>query len=361
MKKCILKGVDLVAENDSLAHVIPSALGGRLRAAGILCEEANTELNEKCDSHLIEAFRSFMLLIGGSKDKSSKTAPIFAVSDSGERFQIGKDKVIPAAPEYIEEQLSDGTTRVTAKARTRKELKNLLGRAKKDLPTLDIDEIVKEARIESEPLPLLRFEMQIGPISTFPAVFAMASVFSAYKNLDVHPGFKKYLQSISAESRPMPPDTFYFISNRLWLSVPVTCNCIVLICDPKRKESLFFAQFFGQPGVAVVLPYEGDTQQCFSYAIDVESGQMIEPKVKWQRLLKLEWKETHKNGDPSLWKEVEKAGQKFLSIVHEKSRSREIRRLMDLHFTGPVITQDGIDGFSKAFAEMAAQVIKIEE
>jgi hypothetical protein len=54
--KCGGCGVTLTPENDSAAHVIPNALGGRLKPKGILCRVCNDELDELADNALIEAF-----------------------------------------------------------------------------------------------------------------------------------------------------------------------------------------------------------------------------------------------------------------------------------------------------------------
>jgi hypothetical protein len=56
MTICTGCDVVLAPENDSDAHMIPKALGGRLAPRGILCRTCNTELNYVADLALIEAF-----------------------------------------------------------------------------------------------------------------------------------------------------------------------------------------------------------------------------------------------------------------------------------------------------------------
>ncbi len=57
MGKCILTGVDITeaAKNDSEAHIIASALGGRLKPKGILSINGNNVLDRKVDNPHIKA------------------------------------------------------------------------------------------------------------------------------------------------------------------------------------------------------------------------------------------------------------------------------------------------------------------
>lgn len=56
-------GDPLTDANDSAAHVIPNALGGRLDPTGIICRKRNTLLNKLVDNALVEAFGDWPTLI----------------------------------------------------------------------------------------------------------------------------------------------------------------------------------------------------------------------------------------------------------------------------------------------------------
>src|SRR5271166_4990175 len=66
--RCLVTDAILNSENNSAAHIIPSALGGRLKPRGLLSREGNTLLNEKFDVPLVEAYRSLMAVVAGSRD-----------------------------------------------------------------------------------------------------------------------------------------------------------------------------------------------------------------------------------------------------------------------------------------------------
>src|SRR5215469_9378916 len=52
------------AAQDSRAHIIPSALGGRLKRRGLLCRECNGHLGESADKSLIKSLGFFTTFLG---------------------------------------------------------------------------------------------------------------------------------------------------------------------------------------------------------------------------------------------------------------------------------------------------------
>jgi hypothetical protein len=358
LKRCILKGVEITEQNDSKAHVIPSALGGRLKPKGILCDVANTELGDKFDGELVKAYHQFMVLVDGSRDKGGDLAPFKAQSASGKPYSVTPDEVKLGAPEYIKTVLPDGKIQVTVKARTMKEARTLLGRAKSDFPNLqtDIDTLMQSARVEHVPVEALNFAMQFGPISTFPAAFVMASVYCAVNELPPHPEFVNYVDKFDVANRSMPPDTFYFMHEDTWFSHTAEVgHSVILFGDAKSKQAIFFMQLFNQPGIAVLLPYAGNDNVCFSYGVDVLLGQEVEVDVDQAKLAVLDWSETHKNGDEALWREVEKRSTPLLAIASKRSLSSATDEIFRKHFgknNGELITEADVKDASQEIAAL---------
>src|SRR5438477_264779 len=85
---------------------------------------------------LTKAYHPFMVLVGGSRDRSGPLAPIRAKDQKGKRRDIGADEVKAGEPEYLEETLPDGNKRYQIKARTMEEARTLLGRVKAQYPDL---------------------------------------------------------------------------------------------------------------------------------------------------------------------------------------------------------------------------------
>ncbi len=126
-KHCIITDEVITKDNDSKAHVIPSALGWRLKPLGILCKNANTLIGDNIDLPLIQAFQSLMNLLNGSRDRGeNRPTPMNDESGKVYIFRFGEPLSL-AAPEY--EEVDKGPeSHITIKARNLKEARET-GRA----------------------------------------------------------------------------------------------------------------------------------------------------------------------------------------------------------------------------------------
>lgn len=107
-RRCIVTGEPITQENNSRAHVIPSALGGRLKPWDILCTKANTLLGDKVDLPLIQSFQAIMSLLNGSRDRG-KNQPVRMTDDSGSDFIVEFGEPLKLTnPSYRERLVEDG-------------------------------------------------------------------------------------------------------------------------------------------------------------------------------------------------------------------------------------------------------------
>ncbi len=274
-RHCILTGEKLTPANDSKAHVLASALGGRLKSRGILSNAANEELNDKFDLPLVQSFHPFMALLGGSRDRG-ENQPIQMTDAEGKRYHVSfGEPPKPARPEYERMETPKGT-QYLIKVRSLKEARTLLGRVKKEHPDFNIEDALQHAAVQNRYPGRLGTRLQVGPRTLFPAAFSMASVFSAYHNLPSHPVFKSYVRAFSPDAPTMPVDTFYWLPRRAWFRAKAEISHIlVLYGDARRHQALFYLELFNLPGVAVMMPYDGTNDTCKSYAVDVLEGKEL--------------------------------------------------------------------------------------
>ena len=105
VNKCYLCGEGITPENDSLEHIIPNSLGGRLKTRGILCREHNTQLGIEIDAPFNQTIGIFTDQLNLNKDRNGYTQ--FEVYPrTGERIKhIVKGNIIaPARPYYDEKK-----------------------------------------------------------------------------------------------------------------------------------------------------------------------------------------------------------------------------------------------------------------
>ncbi|HEX4409006.1 MAG TPA: hypothetical protein VH206_09550 [Xanthobacteraceae bacterium] len=146
---CIVTGELINKDNDSKAHVIPSALGGRLKPKGIVSINGNGILDEKFDFPLVDAFQSLMNLLNGSRDRGDNQ-PTRMRDESGKEYIVRFGEPLELTrPEYLEGE-EGGLSSITIKARTLKNVRTLLGRYKRKHPEFDIDEALKHAVVEHQ-------------------------------------------------------------------------------------------------------------------------------------------------------------------------------------------------------------------
>lgn len=314
MGSCILTGVELTKKNDSIAHIIPSALGGRLKTKGILCRNANEIINRKVDSRLVKSFQIYMILLGGSRDRHGASSSVRATNTKGHSFLLGTNVIRPLSHEY-EVMTYDNEQQIKIKAISEKQAKDLIKGAKKELSLSDeqVNELERGIKRINEDPGQLSSKFECGPALEFPAAFAMAALFSAFNGLSVHSEFPKYLVDLDerTHSSRLPPDTFYFVHETSWMSLEAQIrHCLFLYGDPERQKSIFVCRLFELLDIAVIAPFKGKMPVCKSYGVDILEGREVEVKLDLQALSSFDWSETHSIGDASL-----------LSMMHQRTNS----------------------------------------
>lgn len=368
MGKCVLKGVDVTEANDSKAHIIASALGGRLKPKGILSVDGNNVLDRKVDNPHIKAMQVYMTLLDGSRDRGGAPALVPARDKNGRRYMIGSEEIKPLDHEYNVECI-DGKGVGKIKATSMKQAKQLIGRAKKDfnLSDTEADQALKNAQRVAEDPGVLNCEILAGPAVEFPSAFTMAALFCAHHGLPVRSDFVSYIESIDehTQPRPLPADTFYFVHDHDWFKLDAELgHCLILYCDPNRKQAIFFSQLFNMLGIAVLMPYAGTVQLLHSYGVDILEGQDVSVMVDIDMLRGMEWKETHRLGEPELYAINEKRGSSLMRIASSRQFTRACDAVWSKHNSGKDmnarITESERASLYEDFSELVTRTVKPE-
>ena len=385
---CIVTGDRITPANNSKAHVIPSALGGRLKPKDILSRVGNGILDDKFDYPLIEAFQAIMNLIGGSADRSKSTIETRMQGEDGKIFVFSfGEHLTPLRHEFIEEEVGN-ETRFTIAARTLKEAKTLLGRIKKKHPQFDIDEAMKHAITEHRwPEGPLHLSMQMGPRILFPWAFTAAAVFATYHGQAVPPGFHTYVDRFDLDAPTLPPDTFFFMPQSRWIEAAgEVTHRLALVGDPINGRMLFYAELFDTFGVGVTWPFDGDEPVCETYAVDVIAGKEIPVTVDVPVILAMPWSATHKLGDTELYTRMTDRIGRLMQVSVERQFDREVEdaltrawgpidgrrlgpedwvrlleefaKLTENIWTNPAVTPDIRARMIEGFAEVSANIAK---
>ena len=70
MNNCYLCKQVFSKENESLEHIIPNSIGGRLKSKKLLCKKCNSKLGTEYDSEVSKMFNASMIIFGVKKDNN---------------------------------------------------------------------------------------------------------------------------------------------------------------------------------------------------------------------------------------------------------------------------------------------------
>lgn len=137
MKNCYKCGVEITAKNSSIEHIIPNAVGGRLKSSELLCKSCNKEFGNETDSYIGSKI-PFTLLLNIKRDRG-KPYRLEGWDSDGREFHInlnektGQLEVKQKEEKPIESKAEDGKTSI--KFFSRKQAKDILKKKKKDFDT----------------------------------------------------------------------------------------------------------------------------------------------------------------------------------------------------------------------------------
>lgn len=136
---CFVCGVALVGSAVPVEHIIPNALGGRLRSRAVLCGKHNGELSP-LDAALANSLRALCNMIGFDRDRGTPP-PTVVTFRSGEKYRREHDGhlyVIPTKPDVVDNGDGTASFRVTASSKA-DAIKTLQGLKRRRLPNLDVE------------------------------------------------------------------------------------------------------------------------------------------------------------------------------------------------------------------------------
>lgn len=143
--KCHGCAATITAENDSEAHIIPNALGGRLKPKGIICRTCNTKLDNVADNALIKAFGDWPTLLDIPRDRGSNPHKIIETKN-GRRVRLEADGSMTAVDVKFDVTPVENGDTVQIAAGDMKTFRQLLKKAEKQFPQFDAKIAEQHAR-----------------------------------------------------------------------------------------------------------------------------------------------------------------------------------------------------------------------
>jgi hypothetical protein len=240
--------------------MIPKALGGRLAPRGILCRVCNTEFNDVADAALIKAFGAWPTLLdipreGTNPAKTVDTRQGYRVrmEASGKLTRTDVVYDVVEMPEVEGHRLSFG-------AGDMKTARQLLARAKKEFPQIDLAEALKHLKVQGMPDgDELKLGLDFSPPAVFGGVLTAVWLFIIDRTRQAFVDKKRLLDWIKS-LQEFQSDTFrYFVNGLPGLEGPdiKLGHKIVVRTDNISRQLIAYVEIMGVlriGGVIAVLP-----------------------------------------------------------------------------------------------------------
>lgn len=93
MKKCYICCEELTKDNDSVEHIIPNAIGGKLKSKELICKKCNSKLGYSMDNELAEQLEFFCNFLNIDRERGKPNDIIFIENETNREYirkAIGK-------------------------------------------------------------------------------------------------------------------------------------------------------------------------------------------------------------------------------------------------------------------------------
>jgi hypothetical protein len=255
----------------SEAHIIPSALGGRLKPRGILSQKGNSTLDQMVDNPFVEIFgHSLTYLLGVSRDRGKSTHTKLRDSAGTEWLvSLDRDSIEPARPTIRVDRLEGGAKQV--------EFSGTAAQLRPFLKTVGAEELTEQILSMAEKRSDRSPELHIGSRKVSAEVLRLAAwtevaLFAAYKWKIRSNEWVRYILN--------PPNANVLSSRARFAPGAVTfkgdfgalSHGIAVWNDPAARYVYGYVQTFG--GIGTIVRFAGPTVASVkaSYCVDPLTG-----------------------------------------------------------------------------------------
>ena len=139
--ECALCKTLLTGDNVSKEHIFPKAIGGRRTVKRFICTSCNNSTGQDWDSELTRHLKPLCTMLAVKRKRPNR--PFDVEGRDGTKLRYHPDGSMSHAKPTCEIEESDGTIKVNIKARTWKELDEMVSGIVRKYPQLDREELLQ--------------------------------------------------------------------------------------------------------------------------------------------------------------------------------------------------------------------------
>ncbi|MFZ0608925.1 MAG: HNH endonuclease [Xanthobacteraceae bacterium] len=280
MRVCVRCNGCITEANDSREHVVPNAIGGKLKTKGFICTNCNSASGERWDAELSRQMNPLCLFFSIIRDRGVSPSQTFETS-AGEKIRISHDGSLALdRPTYREVPIGDGI-RVEITARTMREARKMLQGVKRKFPRTDISGILDNVSINTfYAKGAVKFEILFGGEMAGRSLVKTALAFAHCSGISVENcgAARNYLRG----NRQVVPFGYFYESDLIEARPKgLPLHCVAISGNPATGMLLGYVEYFGVLRVVICLSdkYVGDPVDR-AYAIDPMNSNELNLSVR---------------------------------------------------------------------------------
>jgi len=319
---CYVCDIEINNENETNEHIIPNAIGGRLKSKELICKECNSKFGNEIDAALASQLKVLSNIFMIKRHRGTPL-PII-LKDSNEKEYVLQPNGQMEFPKPNVEKTSQGDKVIfSITARDEKELKNILKGIAAKYPHFDTDEANRLAeRSEHHFDDFFSVGFKVGGDEVFRAVCKCAVNFYLYKNGDSSQ-IKHLLPFIKGTNNKRIV-WLHYKDNLYELSDNECFHVIHLVGNMEDRVLYCYIDFFNTCKYLILLNdnYQGENIK-ESYCFDLINVKEIQRKIliDYDRATLLDF---FNNLDDNPFKKMKMALKRSLSFGMKRQNSSHI-------------------------------------
>ncbi|WP_312648086.1 HNH endonuclease [Aminipila sp.] len=291
MKFCYVCEKEITQENQSVEHIIPNAIGGKLKSKALLCKKCNSELGDSIDSELSKQLNHICNMLNIKRERGMPQAITGINTKTGEQVMLEPGGKPSRVKPIINEEVSGKGKHIHVTARNKKEAKSILKGLRRKYPQINVDEIIKNTEVKREYIEdRVQLNITIGGQECFRSICKTAVNFYMFTG-----GKQEYIQDlipyIKGDTDTNRVYFFYNDEEVISKGFEQIVHGLVLRGDTQEKVLYMYIEYFNAFKFLILIndSYDGDEVN-EAYVFDVLNQTEIKPiislNIKKQQIIK---------------------------------------------------------------------------